>query len=207
MSASAANRSASAGDDEVGHVGYWLVAEGGVDLGRGRVGLAGDQATRVPWAWIGREIPATALLAQPRPRWAGGGYTGPPRATPNAGGRTPVRCTCSPAGLTQNHSPPVRSRRGISARSGTSCALAPRGRPACSSASPMNAPNHSITRSTSPTVAARSHAHQACKRRDRGNQPLNGIMSHLLVRRHSLLPAIALGVFAERAHLPRVGRR
>jgi hypothetical protein len=28
----AANRSGSAGDDEVGHVGYWLVAEGGVDL-------------------------------------------------------------------------------------------------------------------------------------------------------------------------------
>jgi hypothetical protein len=32
MTAHAANRSASAGDDKVGHVGYWLVTECGVDL-------------------------------------------------------------------------------------------------------------------------------------------------------------------------------
>ena len=33
---------ASAGDDEVGHVGYGLVAEGGVNLVRGRVCLVGE---------------------------------------------------------------------------------------------------------------------------------------------------------------------
>jgi hypothetical protein len=93
-----------------------------------------NRHTREPSAWIRREISATALLAQPRPRWAGGVYTGPTRATPNEGGLTPVRCTRSPAWLTQNHSHPARSRRSISTRSGASCALAPRGRPACSSA-------------------------------------------------------------------------
>jgi hypothetical protein len=41
-SASATNRSVSAGDDKVGHVGYWLVTEGGVNLVRGRVCLVGE---------------------------------------------------------------------------------------------------------------------------------------------------------------------
>src|ERR1700758_1493169 len=44
VSSRAAMRSASAGDDKVGHVGYRLVAEGGVDLVRGRVRLVGEQA-------------------------------------------------------------------------------------------------------------------------------------------------------------------
>src|SRR5580700_4024433 len=43
-SASATNRSVLAGDDKVGHVGYWLVTEGGVNLVRGRVCLVGEQA-------------------------------------------------------------------------------------------------------------------------------------------------------------------
>src|SRR5579863_6794527 len=69
---------------------------------------------------------ATALLARPRPRWAGGMYTGPTRATPNAGGLMPVRCTRSPAGLTQNHSDPAQhlGTVGYFVRSGTA-------RPAC----------------------------------------------------------------------------
>ena len=104
VSSDAAMPSASADDDKVGHVDYRLVAQGGVDLVRGRVRLVGEQAGRAPSAWIFRETSATALLAQPRPHCAGGVYTGATRTTPNEGGLTPVRCTRSPVSPTQNHS-------------------------------------------------------------------------------------------------------
>ncbi len=66
-----------------------------------------NRQTRAPPAWTCPETSATALLAQPRPRWAGGVYTGPTRATPNEGGLTLVRCTLSPVSLTQNHTWPA----------------------------------------------------------------------------------------------------
>ena len=128
-----------ADDDQVGHVDHRPVAEGGVDLVRRRVRLVGEQADPRalgldPAGNLGDGVagPAAAALGWRRVHRA-------ERATPNDGGFAPVRCTGSPVSSTQNHSRAGSDRRSISARSGMSCALAPRGRPACSSASPMNA--------------------------------------------------------------------
>jgi hypothetical protein len=87
-----------------------------------------------------------------------------------------VRCTRCPVSSTQNRSRPAWSRRSSSARSGPSCALAPRGRLACSSASPMNAPNHSVT--SFRIVFGRDH--QAPGHRRRARQPAELVQPRVL---------------------------
>ena len=116
------------------------VAERLVDPVGRRVGLVGEQADP-------RALVAAAAATPRRPRrWRSRGRgapaacrPGPTRATPNAGALTPVRCTGSPPRPPRARPGRPRSARPCPRRSETPRARSAPARPACSSASAMNA--------------------------------------------------------------------